>query len=102
VGSVWPRRHASFLSNEETDALPSPWGAGLSDVGGVWLTRSCTLGIEESNLGHSGVFSALVASARGMYTEWFCECCNGPDTLTCLLIFSITVHSFQSLSPLFT
>ena len=77
-------------------------GAGLSDVGGAWLTRFCSARLEKSKLGHSGDFPTLVASARRMYTEWFSECCNGPDTLTCHLMFSITVYSFQSLRPLFT
>ncbi len=42
-----------------------------------------------------GDFPALAASARRMYTEWLCEGCNLADTLTCLSMFNITVHSFQ-------
>ena len=37
-----------------------------------------------------------------MYTEWLCERCDVPDTLTCLLTFNITAHCFQSLSLRFT
>ena len=91
-----------LVFDEGTDALPSALGAGLSDVGGEWLTRFCRARLEKSKLGHIGIFPALVASARRMYTEWFSERCNGPDTLTCLLMFSITVHYFQSLNLLFT
>ena len=92
----------AFALNEETDTLPSALGARLSDVGGLWLTRFCSARLEKSKLGHSGVFPALVASTRRMYTEWFSERCDGPDTLTCLLMFSITVRCFQSLNLLFT